>query len=79
NRHGLGEYDVTFHKFRHCFASIAASNGVDHTALKAFMGHSNNDITSDIYTTLSDEFLRRNADIIEKAISEIWKKAQQKK
>ncbi|MEG0648432.1 MAG: tyrosine-type recombinase/integrase [Oscillospiraceae bacterium] len=78
NRHGLGEYDVTFHKFRHCFASIAASNGVDHTALKAFMGHSNNDITSDIYTTLSDEFLRRNADIIEKAISEIWEKAQQK-
>lgn len=43
--------NVVFHSFRHVFADLCKQQRIELSLIKEFMGHSNSDITLDIYAT----------------------------
>lgn len=77
-RRGLKELNVTFHKFRHSYATWAKSKGGDPMVIKTFMGHSlQEDITEDVYTSLTDEMADRTVTVINDFVSSIWDAAHE--
>ncbi len=48
-------FKVTFHMFRHSYASLLLEQGVELKVISEYLGHSSTDITSDIYTTVTDK------------------------
>ncbi len=47
-------FDVGFHMFRHTYASLLLEEGVQMKVISEYLGHKTIDITSDIYTTVTD-------------------------
>ncbi len=47
-------FDVGFHMFRHTYASLLLEEGVQMKVISEYLGHSSTKITSDIYTTVTD-------------------------
>lgn len=50
------------HGLRHTFATRAIQSGVDPKTVSAFLGHSNSDITLNIYTSVTEDMLRQGID-----------------
>lgn len=49
---------ITPHGLRHTFATRAIQNGVDPKTVSAILGHSNSNITLNIYTSVTEDMLR---------------------
>lgn len=57
---------IRVHDFRHSFASLNYSLGVDPKTISTQMGHSNLTITLDTYVNLFDDKVKERVDIIDK-------------
>ena len=55
----LGIKYITPHGLRHTFATRAIQNGVDPKTVSAILGHSNSNITLNIYTSVTEDMLRQ--------------------
>ena len=53
----LNLYDVTIHSLRHTFATNCFEKGIDIKTVQQWLGHSNYQITANIYTHLTTEFM----------------------
>lgn len=54
----IGIKYITPHGLRHTFATRAIQHGVDPKTVSAILGHSNSNITLNIYTSVTDEMLK---------------------
>ena len=61
---------MTFHDIRHVYATYLNSRGVDIKSISELLGHSNTNITLDVYTHAYDERKIECANIFENLISE---------
>jgi len=64
----LGLKGVSWHWFRHAFASLSASAGASLGTTQALLGHSSPGITRDVYIHPVQEEARRSVDSVEKLI-----------
>ena len=53
DENGLGEYNITFHKFRHTFATLLMEQGTNPRVVQELLGHRDIETTLGIYTTVS--------------------------
>lgn len=67
-RNGIGHLNVTFHMFRHCFASYMLENGVDLTTVSRMLGHTDIETTANIYVTVTHKSKRE-------AVNKLWTSA----
>jgi len=65
-RRRAGLSDVTLHTLRHTFASRLSMNGENLQTVAALLGHTNTR-TTEIYSHLADEHLRRAMDRLERS------------
>lgn len=56
--------NITPHMLRHTYATLLYKSGVDVLSASEFMGHSNIQITLDIYTHLDEEHTEKNIDCL---------------
>lgn len=62
----IGLRYITPHGLRHTFATRAIKSGVDPKTVSAILGHSNSNITLNIYTSVTDDMLRRGIEKMNK-------------
>lgn len=53
DENGLGDYGITFHKFRHTFATLLMEQGTNPRVVQELLGHRDIETTLGIYTTVS--------------------------
>ena len=53
DENGLGEYGITFHKFRHTFATLLMEQGTNPRVVQELLGHKDIQTTLGVYTTVS--------------------------
>lgn len=67
----IGINDGNIHTFRRTFASLLSQNGVEIYRVSTLLGHSDVNVTSDHYTTLSDDNLITSVKVLDKLL---WQK-----
>ena len=68
---------ITFHMFRHSYATWAKSNGVEPFVIKSWMGHSmKGNITEDVYTSVTKEMADTAVGIMDAFLAELIAEAK---
>jgi len=67
--HCLTTYHVTFHRFRHTFATLLIQKGVDARTVQELLGHADVETTLKEYRDVTDSDKRRASDIVEGVFS----------
>lgn len=67
----LGIEYITPHGLRHTFATRAIQSGVDPKTVSAILGHSNSNITLNIYTSVTEDMLRKGIEKMNKELLEV--------
>lgn len=75
--HGTFKHHANWYSFRHCFASYNHSQGVDQMVIKRFMGHSGDNLTERVYTSIPKEQLEKGADIYNQFLVELFENVEE--
>jgi len=73
---GLAEFDITFHRLRHTYATIAREAGVGIDSISHLLGHKDIGVTSDVYVTPRKASLVQADDLVNKAINDLTNTAK---
>jgi integrase len=73
---GLAEFDITLHRLRHTYATIAREAGVGIDSISHLLGHKDIGVTSDVYVTPRKASLVQADDLVNKAINDLTNTAK---
>ena len=68
---GLGDYGITFHKFRHTFATLLMEQGTNPRVVQELLGHQKVETTLGTYTTVSMDVKERETNRLAAELAEI--------
>lgn len=69
---GTFKHHANWYSFRHCFASYNHSQGVDQMVIKRFMGHTGDNLTEKVYTSIPKEKLLEGAEIYNNFLEKLF-------
>lgn len=70
--HGLENENITFHKFRHTYATLLQESGADINVIRDLLGHADIETTANIYAMVKDEPKRAAAKKLSKKLKSIY-------
>ena len=71
DENGLGENGITFHKFRHTYATLLMEEGVNPRVVQELLGHKKVETTLNIYTSVSLPAMEKAAHKLGAALSKL--------
>jgi Site-specific recombinase XerD len=70
-KNGLGDIPITFHRFRHTYATLLSDSGVDINIIRDLLGHKDIETTANIYVSVNLTPKKRATKRFETTLNEI--------